>query len=167
LIDLNQNSSQYTQLPPVTLAGTFTDLVGIPPHATRVNVKFANLSTSGTNIPLLQIGDSGGVVATGYGGDTSTITSAPAASAIASSVGLALSTGVTAATTLNGEVVLTRVTPTGNLWTMSYVGSFQGVGVVAHASSVRGLTNPLDRIRFTTFGAVDTFDGGTFSVSFI
>ncbi len=166
MIDLN-NPRQYVQLPPVTLSGTLVDILNLPSHVTRVDVKIANMSTTGTSIPILQIGDSGGIVTSGYSGDVSVVTSAPAVSAGPLSTGLALSTAVIAATQINGEVTLSRVTPASNLWTMSFIGSFQGGGITINSASIRGLTNVLDRLRLTTFGGVDTFDGGTISVSYI
>lgn len=166
MLELN-NPRQYTQLPPITFAGTLVDVLNIPRHATRVNIKIANMSTTGTSIPIVQIGDVGGIVTTGYSGDVSTITSAPSASAVPLSTGLGLSTAVTAATIINGEVTLSRVTPIGNVWTMSFIGSFQGSGITIQSSCTKDLTNALDRLRLTTFGGADTFDSGTVSVSYI
>lgn len=158
------NPTGYTQSAPVTLSGTSVDFLNIPSWVTQINVKYANLSTNGTSIPILQLGDSGGIETTGYDGSVSSISPATSSASITS--GLALTTAITAVNSLNGEVSISRVDLASNLWTMSMSGSFQGGSITIQSFASKSLSAALDRLRFTTFGGTETFDAGTASISY-
>jgi hypothetical protein len=52
----------------VSASGTSVDFTGIPSTAKRITVMFSGVSTNGTSIIQVQLGDSGGVETTGYVG---------------------------------------------------------------------------------------------------
>src|SRR3990167_10877162 len=47
-------------------SGTSIDFTSIPAWAKRVTVQFVGVSTNGTSVPIVQIGDSGGLETSGY-----------------------------------------------------------------------------------------------------
>ena len=49
-------------------SGTAIDFTGIPSWVKRITVMLDGVSTNGTSIPLIQLGDSGGIETTGYVG---------------------------------------------------------------------------------------------------
>jgi hypothetical protein len=155
----------YTQGTPFSLSGVSSDVTSIPSWVTQILVKFANLSTNGTSIPILQLGDSGGIETTGYDGSVSVVTSAPSVAAASISNGLALTTSIVASTLLNGEISISRVNSSTNLWSMAFLGSFQGGGITIQSFATKALSAALTQLRLTTFGGTDSFDSGVVSVS--
>lgn len=156
----------YTQGDSFTLSGVSYDVTGLPNWVSQINIKFANLSVSdAASIPILQIGDAGGIETSDYNGSVSVITSAPSVQALSISTGLGLTTTLTAATLLNGKILLSRIDPVTNLWMMTMNGSFQGGGITIQSSASKALSAPLSQIRFTTFAGAESFDGGTVSIS--
>jgi hypothetical protein len=156
-------SQPYTQGGAIALSGVSVDITSIPSWVSQINVKYANLSTNGTSIPIIQLGDSGGIETTGYNGSVSSIS--PATSAASISSGLALTTAIADASSLNGEVSISRVDLASNLWVMCMSGSFQAGSITIQSFASKSLSAVLDRLRITTFGGTESFDVGTVSVS--
>jgi len=158
-------SQPYTQGTPFSLSGVSSDVTSIPSWVTQILVKFANLSTNGTSIPILQLGDSGGIETTGYDGSVSVVTSAPSVAAASISNGLALTTSIAATTLLNGQISISRISSSTNLWSMAFLGSFQGGGITIQSFASKALSAELTQLRLTTSGGTDSFDSGVVSVS--
>jgi hypothetical protein len=156
-------SQPYTQGGAIALSGVSVDITSIPSWVTQINVKYANLSTNGTSIPIIQLGDSGGIETTGYNGSVSSMSPATASASISS--GLALTTAIADVSSLNGEVLISRVDLASNLWVMCMSGSFQGGSITIQSFASKSLSAALDRLRITTFGGTESFDAGTVSVS--
>ena len=143
-------------------SGTSIDFTGIPSTAKRITVMFSEVSTSGTSVPLVQLGDSGGVETTGY--LTSVWQANTNNSNITTGFGLRATGQATAATVLSGHVVFTNLS--GNIWV--------GSGVISRSdaadSSVLGGTKTtsavLDRVRITTVNGTDAFDAGSINILF-
>ena len=155
----------YTQGAAFTLSGVSYDVTGLPNWVSQINIKFADLSTDGTSIPILQIGDSGGMETNGYNGSVSLVTNAPSVIVTSLSTGLAITNTTFAASLLNGEISLSLIDPVTNLWMMTMEGSFQGGGITIQSSASKALSGVLTQLRFTTFGGADSFDSGTVSIS--
>jgi hypothetical protein len=62
------NDSQLVSGVAVSATGTAIDFTGIPSWAKRITVMFSGVSTNGSSILQIQLGDSGGVETTGYVG---------------------------------------------------------------------------------------------------
>lgn len=147
-----------------SLSGTSVDFTGIPVWAKRVTVSFSGMSTNGTSVKMVQIGDSGGIENSGYLSSTCFANNATGAVSVANYTdGFAL-TGVNAADVQHGSVVLTKLG--GNTWTCSGVIGFSSGGALGTVAGSKTLSATLDRVRLTTQGGTDTFDDGTANIMY-
>lgn len=135
---------------------TFT---GIPSWAHWIDLNISELSTNGTSTVIVQIGDSGGLVTSGYLGAAAQVGGTSASTA--PTVGLALTTGSWAASRVaQGTVRLSLLDAATHLWSLSWVGGdTTPAGLFAGARLA--LSNALDRVSITTAGGTDAFDGNT------
>jgi hypothetical protein len=136
-------------------SGTSIDFTGIPAGVKRITVMVSGVSTSGTSIPLVQLGDSGGVETTGYNGSI-------ISTAISSYAGFPFYTSWTAATLANGIMILSLLDSATNTWTMN--SNIAITGAVGYAGGAKALSATLDRIRITTVNGTDTFDAGSINI---
>lgn len=143
-------------------SGTSIDFTGIPSWVKRVTVMFGGVSTNGSSIIQVQLGDSGGVENTGYATLGGYIQNS-AASAVA---GIASGFGITAASSSTsvyvGSVVLTLLGS--NQWIAN--GSFARTDSVVQnfVQGSKTLSDTLDRVRITTVNGTDTFDAGSINI---
>ena len=139
-------------------SGTSIDFTSIPSWVKRITVMFNGVSTSGTSLPQIQLGDSGGVEVTGY--VSSAFTSNTNNST--STTGFLLGGGSTAAYIRCGNAQICLMGS--NLWCFSYSG---GVAVSLGGEVGGGnktTTGTLDRVRITTVNGTDTFDAGSINI---
>jgi hypothetical protein len=124
----------------------------------------SNVSTNGTSIPQIQIGDSGGIEATGYiGAAFYGITSASASTQ--NSTGFLLS-GVAnaAAYTYSGIYTISLLNAASNIWSFSGSSSSSDAARIFIGSGSKTLSDVLDRVRITTVNGTDTFDAGSINI---
>jgi hypothetical protein len=143
---------------------TSVDFNTIPAGTVRIVVTFAAFSTNGTSLPIIQIGDSGGIETTGYTGSTSLITNAAATVASTLSSGFALSPSVAAATVFQGSVTLDLVDGF-NTWA-AFGGMGGGVAATTQVAGFKTLSGELDRVRITTVNGTDQMDAGSVNVAY-
>jgi hypothetical protein len=137
------------------LSGTSIDFTGIPSWVQRITVCFSGVSTNGTSNLLVQLG----------AGSFST------ADYVSVSSGTLATTGLNVRYTNSGDFV------TGNMvinfmgenrWTSNHAvaltGSANGNSTGGGASY--GVLGTLDRLRVTTVGGTNTFDGGELNILF-
>lgn len=140
-------------------SGTSIDFTSIPSWVKRITVMFNGVSTSGTSIPLVQIG-AGSVTTTGYLSYGSVFDTAVATTS--SSTGFLIYSN-TAAALLYGNMILTNIS--GNTWVCS-----GNVAIGTTRGSVFGgtltLSATLDRLRITTTNGTDTFDAGSINIMY-
>jgi hypothetical protein len=152
-----------------TTSGTAIDFTGIPSWVKRITLSLSGVSTNGTAEPLIQIGTSGGIQATGYlGGSTffaaGSMGARPYSTSPALSSGFAFFNDITASSLRNGAVVFTLLDTATGKW--SGIGGF-GDSVHNFNSLTAGskaLSGTLDRIRLTTTNGTDTFDAGSINI---
>jgi len=144
-------------------SGTSIDFTGIPSWVDRITVMFNNVSTNGTNIPIIQIG-SGSFTTSGYAATSGYAVNGAPTTATAQTTGFPLTGAATAASAVTG--IATLVLISGTTWVFSISGTqtggtatFIGGGGVSSA-----LSGVLDRIRITTVGGTDTFDAGSINI---
>jgi hypothetical protein len=139
---------------------TSLDVTGIPSWVKRITILVNGISTTGTNDFLLQLGTTSSYEITGYVG-----TSAKYANGNTTSIGTMNSAGFNSesiAASLNyGSFILTNIS--GNTWVVSATIS-RGNTVMYVITGSKSLSGTLDRIRYTTVGATDTFDAGTMNI---
>jgi hypothetical protein len=139
-------------------SGTSIDFTSIPSWVKRITVMFNGVSTNGTSIPMVQLGDSGGVEITGYAG----------AAWIANTTNTAMSSGFLISGASDGSYVYSGVMTISligsNAWAASGTFGLTGAVVVAVMGGAKTLSDTLDRVRITTVGGVNTFDAGTINI---
>lgn len=145
-----------------TTSGTSKDFTGIPSWVKRITVSLNGVSTAGSSIPMIQIGDSGGIETSGYVGSVSNIAGAVGTSN--HSAGFEIAQGWSSSAILHGQIVLTQVSA--NTWSMSYTGSFSHVATSIVASGSKTLSATLDRVRLTTVAGTDAFDAGSINIMY-
>lgn len=147
----------------VTASGTAVDFTSIPSWVKRITVMFSGVSTNGTSIPRIQLGDAGGVEDASYlgainQGGGSTPTSA------AFSSGFAFATAWSAAAVTHGAVTLTLIGS--NVWAATVLhGTSNSAGVYYGAGS-KTLSDTLTQVRITMANGTDTFDAGTINIMY-
>lgn len=143
-----------------TTSGTSHDFTGIPSTVKRITVMFAGVSTNGTSVPIIRLGDSGGVENTGY-----TQLAAQGTSAFNSgTTGFAIQSSYVSTTAIYG--VYTFVLLDSATFTWCGTGTFNENSVPRSVtcSGGKALTATLTQIRLTTVNGTDAFDAGSVSI---
>lgn len=160
----SMSSSVLTSMTAVTPSGTSVTFTGIPSWAKRLTVMFSGVSSSGTSIWLVQLGTSSGFTTSGYSG----VTWYSGSYYYAGTAGMAVTGSSVAASSYYGNMMLTLLDSTNNVWT-----EFGNVGdpaMTTQAFSVSSwgvtLASTLTQIRLTTVNGTDTFDAGKINVMY-
>ena len=140
-------------------SGTAIDFTSIPSWVKRITVMFSGVSTSGTSNLLVQVGNSGGVISSGY---ACSVASSGSSSEVDSTAGFIMTYVNAAASTQTGVLELV------NLEAGSWLGTGQALqGATTFVWNFVGSVNSvgtLDRIRITTVNGTDTFDAGSINI---
>lgn len=147
-----------------TTSGTSIDFTGIPTGVTRVTINLSGVSTNGTAIPYLQIGDSGGIENTGYLSASTLLSNAAAVGVTNNTAAFQWGNGA-AANVYHGAIVLTLINSATNLWACSGNVAYSNGAASAFTAGTKPLSATLDRVRLTTSTGVDTFDAGSANIS--
>lgn len=151
--------------PVATTSGASIDITSLPAGINEITMGFRGVSSNGTSIPLIQIGDSGGAENSGYdGGAHSFDSSGPTIYSGANSGGFALNAVHSATVTLTGVVTLRRYS--GNYWQMSGVLARGDMNSLSISGGTKQLTGTLDRVRLIATNGTDTFDAGEINISY-
>lgn len=147
-----------------TTSGNAVTFSGIPGWATRIMVSVAGVSTNGTtDIPLVRLGDSGGVETSGY---LSSVQSGGGAAAN-NTTGFPVAGGVVAASVLHGSMLLTRHTADGTTWSAFGIFATSNAAATVVSAGSKALSAALDRVQFTLSGTpTDAFDAGSVTVHY-
>ena len=143
-------------------SGTSIDFTGIPSWVKRITVMLNGVITSGTSIPLVQIGDAGGIENTGYLGSSSWIRNAASPVTATSTAGMGLQANPLATDVLHGQAVITSMGS--NTWSMTFNGSLSSTVITINSASSKTLSDTLTQVRITTTNGTDTFDAGTINI---
>jgi hypothetical protein len=138
-------------------SGTAVDFTGIPSWVKRITVSVESLSTNGTTGVSVQIGDSGGIEATGYVCATGNAQTSTTEFPITGGSGAA-------AAVYHGIVVLTLLNASTNLWTISSQIARSDVLAVLTVAGSKSLSGTLDRVRFKTGNGVEVIDAGSLNI---
>lgn len=147
-----------------TTSGTFHDFT-VPSGVRMITISYAGCSTNGTSVPIIQLGDSGGIETTGYAATTSNLGNGSGVTN-AFTTGFSLSATGAAANILTGALVLTLLDPTTNLWVAHGVTTFSPSTSSAMNAGSKSLSTELTTARLTTVGGVNTFDAGSVNISY-
>lgn len=144
---------------------TSVDFTGIPSWVRRLTVIFQGISTSTATNPgiAIQLGTSGGMVASGYLGATSSISGAASVNTlVAFSTNFNFIQTSSANNIAHGKVVFENIT--GNTWVATGQLAQSDATRVSWLSGAIVLGAVLTQVRFTTVGGTDTFDAGTINI---
>jgi len=148
----NNRLSPQREVLSTATAVTSIDFTGLP-VAKKYTIKGVGLSTSGTSVWGIQLGDSGGPENTGYAGAVSNSSTAINSTTLAS-----MQTSVLAAASYNFHATIEPVDVAGNSWII-YGGCSRTDAADSWSFSFsKTLTGVLDRLRFTTTNGTDTVD---------
>jgi hypothetical protein len=120
---------------------------------------FQGVSTSGTSVPLVQLGVSGTPTTSGYLGASTSST--PGSANYTTGFGLGSNS---ASNIVHGNLTITNIT--GNSWTASgTIAASNAAGGWYFSGSV-ALAGTADMVRITTVNGTDTFDAGSINVMY-
>jgi hypothetical protein len=145
-------------------SGTSIDFTSIPNWVKRITVLFMGVSVSGSSIPIIQLGDSGGIETTSYLGSSGGSNAVSGNSVSQMSVGYNLVDTGDASTTLQGSVVISLANPSTNIWCASGTLGNGNTTTCFWMGGTKSLSGVLDRVRITTVNGTDTFDAGSINI---
>jgi len=142
-----------------TTSGTSKDFTSIPSWVKRITVMFNGVSTNGTNSPIIQLGDSGGMEATGYNA-----TASDSGGRLSETTGFPVARGVAASDQMTGVLQLSLLDAATNTWVAIGNSTRTGSANTYFLSGSKAMSATLDRIRVTTIGGTDVFDAGSVNI---
>lgn len=145
-------------------SGTSIDFTSIPSWVKRITVMLSGVSTNGSSVVQVQLGDSGGVETTGYTAMVSNVqTTSNTTRGVTATTGFILQHASSAAEVIQGAVVLCLLGS--NTWVCNgALYNSAGTTAVNTPSGSKALSDTLDRIRITTVNGTDTFDAGSINI---
>lgn len=142
-------------------SGTSIDFTSIPSWVKRITVMFSGVSTNGTSIPMIQLGDAGGIETTGYLSTGSRIGSTTAASS-AVTTGFGIGNVGVAAAVMDGSITISLFGS--NRW-VAFGGFTDSASTFTlFSSGGKTLSDTLTQVRITTVNGTDTFDAGSINI---
>ena len=146
-----------------TTSGTSWDFT-IPAWATNIIVMVNAFSTNGTSIPIIQIGDSGGIETSGYLGSVTNL-STGGISCANHNTGFAFNTAHGASLVYTGRIHLSLLNAATFNWSCS--GLLGRTDVATTMQALAGnklLSAALTTVRLTTVNGTDAGDAGSVNV---
>ena len=143
--------------------GTSVDFTGIPSWVKRITVVLSGVSTNGTSLVQIQLGDSGGFEITDYTSTIYSTTTAPLVGANTSTSGMLAASSVGAASSFTGIMSIVLLN-TSNTWVATCITSRSTNSLYSTSTSSKSLSGTLTQVRITTVNGTDTFDDGTINI---
>lgn len=145
-------------------SGTSIDFTGIPSWVKRITVMFSGVSTNGTSIVQLQLGDAGGIETSGYTGMTARFASASNVYTVAYTAGILTHTNMQAAVSYVAQIVFTLIGS--NEWVASGAITSATTNDNCTMCGSKTLSDTLTQLRITTVNGTDTFDAGSINIMY-
>ena len=152
----------------VSTSGTAISFTGIPAGVKRIVMLFEGVSTSGTSLLQVQLGDVTSYEATGYlsnafgASNSALIGAAPAVHA----TGFLVASTIAATYTLHGSMTFHLKDATGFTWVAQGAVTNSTATETYFSSGSKSLTSELTRIQLTTVNGSDTFDAGSINIQY-
>lgn len=162
-------TGQPTLMTAVTISGSPTsiDFTGIPSWVKRITVMFNGFRTSGTLVPIIQIGDAGGIEATGYLGAGGYVNNASPTAVSTQTTGFAFHAANSSAVIYHGIATLQLLDAATNAWVFNATLGRSDSNVLCFGGGSKSLSATLDRVRITTVSpSTDTFTAGSINVMY-
>jgi hypothetical protein len=148
-----------------SLSGTNVDITGIPAGTNEVVLHIASMSTNGTSLPLLVLGDSGGFETSNYIGANSMPYAGPNWLGNTFSAAFELTPVIVASTVFSGMIILRRLG--GNFWSVSWNLALSSSPAVSFGAGYKQLSDELTQVRLIMANATDTFDSGSVTPTYM
>jgi hypothetical protein len=148
-----------------TTSGSTVNFTGLPSWIKRFTVVLDNVSVTGTDHVLIQLGDSGGIETTGYISTAIFTSYSPTASggAFASTSGIFVTVGAPQNLS-TGSILFDNIS--GNRWIASGMYNFANLTTtIGWSAGEKTLSATLDRVRIIVEGT-DTFDNGSVNIMY-
>jgi len=146
-------------------SGTSIDFTSIPSGTRSIEVFLKGCSVDSTSAMMLQIGDAGGVEATGYTGALAVMETTAVTALTTLSTGFLLNTGSTDAT-ITGSVSLHLESTANNSWFASGTLARTDTVQMSVVAGSKDLSAELDRVRLTSVGSTGNFDAGEVNIQY-
>jgi hypothetical protein len=158
---LNKLTSDTAQ---TSTSGTSIDFTGIPSWVKRITVMFSGVSLSASAIPIIQIGTSGGIQATGYTAAAGVTVSTTNVGVTAQTIGFPIAHNGDNTFIFSGSSILSLLDSSTGIWVSSSVFCLSGgATAIEYCAGTKTLSGTLDRVRITSTSA-DTFDAGKINI---
>lgn len=145
----------------VTLTNqTSVDFTDIPDWVKRITISFSAVSTNGTSIPIIQLGDAGGIEPTGYVGSASIISTTVGSTLFTN--GLAQTTANAMVVTFNGQAVFTKISAL--RWAGTWITGRNDSASTSLSATSKVLSDTLTQVRVTTVNGTDQYDAGVINI---
>jgi len=140
-------------------SGTSIDFTSIPSWVKRVTIMFNGVSTNGSSNLLLRLGNSGGVVTSGYVSQAQNT-----AGGTRSTAGFILTQEMSSGALLYGQFVCSLQNLSTNAWTGNGAMDKNDNVMPFSAGALTTMAGVLDRVRVTTVNGTDAFDAGSINI---
>jgi hypothetical protein len=146
----------------VSVSGTSVDFTSLPSWIKRITVIFSSVTTSGTSLPLIQLGTSGGVTTSGYSSASTNLVNASSVNSTSTGSGFQIYKNV-GAQTIIGAFRICNID--GNAWVCdgSWCSTTNAV-ILGTTNGNISLASALTSVRVTTTNGTDTFSAGTLNI---
>jgi hypothetical protein len=143
-----------------TTSGTEIDIGSIPAGATDIEMFMDGVSSNGSSIMTLRLGDSGGFEESGYSGGASQFAASGATAG--NSTGFRLQQSTSPSASFTGKIGLKKLT--GNTWIFD--ANLHSGAAAYWGTGSKTLSAELTQIRLTAENGTDTFDAGQVRVRY-
>ena len=149
-----------------TTSGIEKDFTGIPAGTRRIKIMFVGVSTNGSSIPVVVLGDAGGFEASGYSAMGSIIADGASPTVVGQSVAFPLASAWASTVVIHGEMTLSLEDSAGFTWVCSYVLARSDVAAVHVGGGSKSLSAELTQLRITMLNGTDAFDAGAINIQY-
>lgn len=168
---LNANVTPAKLSQPMTLAtaqnatGTSVDFTGIPSWVKQITVMFDQVSTNGTSLPAIQLGDSGGFETSGYNAASSLVFSGVTTALYTTS--FTIRTDAVSGVAMSGHITLNLLSSSANTWAIGGIlATPTSSAYMTLVGGTKSLSATLDRVRITTVNGTDSYDAGSVNIMY-
>lgn len=140
------------------------DFTDIPPWVKRITVMFSGVSTNGTSVKQIQIGDSGGIEITNYSASSAYFNTSGSFNNIQATSGFVINS-VTATDAIAGSFTISCLDTATNTWSISGSAATGNTATALLLSGgAKALSATLTQVRITTVSGADNFDAGSINI---
>jgi len=144
-------------------SGTAVLFGSIPSGTKRIVMMLNEVSTNGTSRFMVQIGDAGGIEATGYINNVVELNSTP--NPASNTTGFAINQSPSASVTHSGKITLDLMDASAFTWVSNSMLT-GGSNIPDISVGRKSLSAELTQIQLTTANGTDTFDAGAVNISY-